>query len=228
MEKTGNGGIMVVGDVHAEWWRLNALIARRRPSLVLSCGDFGYWPRFKDMLVLPSLKALTVPIHFCDGNHEDHESLRLLEDGRPPGCDNVYYQKRGTTLTLPDGRTVLFVGGADSIDKASRTRGVSWFPEEVITQSDLDSLPDTKIDIVISHTCPLEILPEMIKADARKKSDPSNAALSHILDKYRPSLWYFGHWHTFRAGEIGHDNGKTRWFCLNMTNEPGWWRWLEK
>ena len=28
--------------------------------------------------------------------------------------DNIYYQKLGSTLTLEDRRTILFIGGADS------------------------------------------------------------------------------------------------------------------
>ena len=46
-------------------------------------------------------------------------------------------------LGLPDGRIVLFMGGADSIDKKYRKIGFDWFPEELITQKDIYELPDT-------------------------------------------------------------------------------------
>ena len=51
-------------------------------------------------------------------------------------------------MALPDGRTVLFMGGALSVDKAWRTPGYDWFPEESITTGDLDRLPDVHVDIV--------------------------------------------------------------------------------
>ena len=39
--------ILIVGDVHGEWGKLSKLINRHRPDMVLSCGDFGYWPKWK-------------------------------------------------------------------------------------------------------------------------------------------------------------------------------------
>lgn len=217
--------ILIVGDVHGEWGELNKLINRHRPDIVLSCGDFGYWPNWKGSRYYSTpLRNGDVPIHFCDGNHEDHESLRQVGvDGRIPDMENVFYHRRGSTLALPDGRIVLFMGGAHSIDKEYRTPGRDWFPEETIKQTDLDALPDCEIDIVISHTCPSELLPYMLETDARKTNDPSNAALSIVLAKYRPDLWYFGHWHTALMGRIG----KTEWRVLNMAEETGWWEWLK-
>ena len=120
-------------------------------------------------------------------------------------------------MALPDGRTVLFIGGADSIDKEWRTRGVSWFPQEVITAADVDALPDCNVDIVISHTCPAELLPTLLEEDSRKTNDPSNTALSYVLERYSPRLWYFGHWHASRTGVLG----RTRWHCLHMAAEDG-------
>ena len=215
--------ILIVGDVHGEWGKLSKLINRHRPDMVLSCGDFGYWPKWKGSRSY-LLRNRDVPIHFCDGNHEDHESLRQVgEDGRAPGMENVFYRRRGTTLVLPDGRTVLFMGGADSIDKKYRTPGYDWFPEETIKQSDIGALPDCRVDIVISHTCPSDLLPYMREVDERKTNDPSNAALSVVLQKYKPCLWYFGHWHTSLMGRTGN----TEWRALNMAADTGWWEWLK-
>ena len=63
----------------------------------------------------------------------------------------------------------------------------------------------------------------MLESDRRKGKDPSNAALSYILKKYSPNLWYFGHWHASMKGMTG----KTRWFALNMAADSGWWRRLD-
>jgi len=130
---------------------------------------------------------------------------------------------RGSTYKLDDGRNILFMGGADSIDKQWRTPGFDWFPEEHITQRDMENLPDEKVDIFITHTCPNELLPEMIKHDYRKKDDPSNYYLSELWKIYKPDLWYFGHWHHSTTGLLM----GTRWHALNMSGETNFWRWLD-
>ncbi len=111
------------------------------------------------------------------------------------------------------------MGGADSIDKKVRRIGVDWFPDEIIGQRDIFELPDVTVDIVISHTAPEEF--DLGVQDLA--GDPSRKALSYILEKYRPSLWYFGHWHISRSEN---DSG-CRWHALNEAWHRGWWRWLD-
>jgi hypothetical protein len=213
--------VLITGDVHAEFGILNKLISRRRPDLVICCGDFGVWPTVYPMTVkLQSAKKLL----FCDGNHENHWYLKELTNNEiSPG---IIYMPRGSVYTLPDGRNIMFMGGARSIDKVYRKLGVDWFPEEEITQSDLMDLPDINIDIFITHTCPEEIVPVMRQwVDARKQIEPSNIALTQLWKMYKPSLWYFGHWHSYMEGDI---NGITKWFCLDhSTSYNQWWTWLE-
>ena len=113
------------------------------------------------------IKANDTKVYWCDGNHEDHWDLIEERNYMKAPCEmmpNVYYMKRGSVLQLPDGRNVLFMGGADSIDKGARTVGLDWFPEEVINQKNVYGLPDTKVDVVISHTCPTEFHKAMLKA----------------------------------------------------------------
>ena len=219
-------GIMVCGDIHGDWRHLNTLINKRKPDMILQCGDFGYWPSFhntvgsnsKNKWNLFGIKNPKTDIHFCDGNHEDHWALKKLKPYGNVMKYGVFYMGRGSTLKLPDGRRVMFFGGANSIDKASRTLGVDWFPEEVITYRDLENLPDEKVDIIISHTCP-----EEFDLEGLEHIDPSKKALSYILDKYRPDLWYFAHFHEYRVGSYM----DCKWKCLNMASLTGWWEWIE-
>jgi hypothetical protein len=167
--------------------------------------------------------------------HEDHDSLKEIRETciHPPEVmQNVFYQPRGSTLTLPDGRVVLFIGGADSIDKYLRTPGRDWFPEEIISQRDIYNLPDIHVDIVISHTNPDEFCAGLFRGHAgservrEKFKDPSRLALSVVLNKYKPKLWYFGHYHFYRRG-LWRDTD-THWCCLNMAPETFWWVRLDK
>jgi len=219
------GRTLIVGDIHNEFSRLNDVINKKRPELIFACGDFGYWPKFNasggsqpvSNIKLQGAKEL----RWCDGNHEDFWSLAQREsDEIEPG---IIYMPRGSTYTLPDGRVVLFMGGGNSIDKQWRKLGIDWFPEEVITQKDFQNLPDVKVDIFITHTCPVELLLELKKKYPDKAHEPSNYALSELWKIYKPDLWFFGHWHQY--GE--YDMFGTKCYCLSAPGLGGrWWMWL--
>ena len=222
--------IVVMGDIHGDWWKLNPFINKKRPKIILCCGDFGYWPRIPDEQKNPKYpKAPKIPkvpdgskLYFCDGNHEDHESLALLEDNEVyPNC---FYMKRGSTLTLPDGRVVLFVGGAESIDKDTRTQGYDWFPQEELNYGDVCKILEAQIkaDIVISHTAPVEFFYLSGMSWFGKMQDWSRKGLSHIFQAVQPSLWYCGHFHIY---ETGYTLG-CRWTVLEHCRQNRWWEYL--
>lgn len=214
--------ILVTGDIHNEFGRLNEIISKKRPDLVICCGDFGYWPNVPWGASLSNIKLQTAEkLLWCDGNHEDHWALKQREtDELAPG---VIYMPRGSTYTLPDGRTIMFMGGAWSIDKEMRTMGVDWFPEETICPADLYDLPEIKVDIFITHTCPDELVMDLIKFYPEKKYEPSNQALSELWKMYKPDLWIFGHWHHYKEGIMM----GTKWYALSAPGMSGrWWMWL--
>lgn len=214
--------VIITGDIHMEFGYLNTLVNKKKPELVICCGDFGYWPNVSWGAPLDCIKLQqTKKLLWCDGNHEDHWALRDREtDELAP---NIIYMPRGSTYTLDDGRTILFMGGADSIDKQIRTLGVSWFPEEVISQKDMENLPDIDVDILVSHTCPTELVGELATYYPEKGEEPSNHAISKIMDIYKPDLHYFGHWHKYLSGNL---NG-TNWTALSAVGfGDRWWEWL--
>ena len=214
--------ILIVGDIHAQVPDLNQLINRKKPELVICCGDFGYWPHFGCDLTDIKLQG-TEKILWCDGNHEDFWSLDKREsDEIVPG---VVYMPRGSTYTLPDGRTIMFMGGALSIDQDMRIFGKDWFPEETITQKDMRNLPDKKIDIFITHTCPTSLVDRLKLFYIDKNTEPSNAALDKLWEIYKPEQWYFGHWHQYQEGLY---NDITKWYCLSAAGYGDkWWMWLK-
>lgn len=155
-------------------------------------------------------------LFFCDGNHENHYELRKFKDVTNV-FGNCYYVPRGNVVQLPDGRNVLFMGGAKSTDSNRRIIGYDWFPEETISQKDLYDMPDIDIDIVISHTSPVEF-GEFGIISSEKFNDPSRKALSLILEQYKPNQWFFGHFHDSQRGQYKN----TKWTLLDCANEDGW------
>ncbi|HLD90723.1 MAG TPA: metallophosphoesterase [Patescibacteria group bacterium] len=236
--------IIVCGDIHGCWGPINTLIDTKHPESILQCGDFGWWPKFHNTYEISSdefvydmytrrrkkwdqygIKNKNTKIYWCDGNHEDHDSLdELVKTNNLEVMPNVFYMPRAYTLELADGRRVLFIGGADSIDKKHRIQGRDWFPQEMISYRDIDRLPDCKIDIVISHTCPeagmyyLDTLKEQHK-------DSSRSALTYVLERYNPSLWFFGHFHQYKKFQFK----DTVFTALNMCGmHSTWWVYLDK
>ena len=215
---------LICGDIHNKFGYLNTLINRKNPDLIICCGDFGYWPNADWAAPLSNIKLNEYQkLLWCDGNHEDHWALRdRVTDELEP---NIIYMPRGSTCKLPDGRNILFMGGADSIDKEHRIRGNTWFPEEVIHQSDMMDLPDKKIDIFVTHTCPNELVLDLVKFYPEKTFEPSNHALSELWKIYKPDLWFFGHWHHYKEGRL--IDGITKWYALSAPGFDGrWWMWL--
>lgn len=211
---------LILGDIHCFWSLVNSLIEKLRPDLILQLGDFGYFPKSDDLY--DPCKHLVLGksvVRFIDGNHEDHDALSKFRGENPTAhelCPGLFYQERGSFLDLPDGRRVLFIGGADSIDKDQRTQGFDWFPEEIITGEDLARLPHGKVDIVCSHTSPSRfgVRESYIKRQGGftdYEKDPSEDALDYAFERYRPKLWFFAHWHAKMSGETD----GCRWYGLD-------------
>jgi len=229
-----NKKIFVVGDIHGDWSSLNKLISRHKPNIILQCGDFGWWPKWNNTSIINDgvnykkkwnqygIKNGDCKIYWCDGNHEDHWDLEKYKE-QTEVMPNIFYMPRGSVLELPDGRNVLFVGGALSVDKKDRKLGYDWFPEEEISYKTINNLPDCKIDIVISHTCATSFR-EVNEFCMFKHKDSSSDALDYVLRKYNPPLWYFGHFHFYQRGKFK----DTQWFCLNTNAYSYWWRTLEE
>lgn len=215
MGSEANLKCLIVGDIHGIYKPFRADLERLNPDIVLATGDFGYFPRIKPFIT--EWKNNNIPIYFCEGNHDDIETLNQLNIHEV--AENIFYKKRGETINLPDGRTVLFIGGAQSIDKYARTEGCDYFPQEILTAGDYYRLDTSlKVDIVVSHTKPNYFdvrIPKIVQ-------DPSEDVLDGVFDLYKPKQWFFSHWHKNALGTYK----DCEWTLLNYYNNPGWYRWL--
>ena len=117
----------------------------------------------------------------------------------------IRYFKDGGTYMI-DGKKVLTIGGAYSIDKKYRlARGSGWFESEQLTAEEkekiLEKVRGQHFDAVLSHTCPLDWEPrdlflsfiDQTTVDKRMEIF-LNVIKNHItFDKY-----FFGHYHADR------------------------------
>ena len=208
--------IGLIGDVHGDFEHLNNLIDKHKNDVdcFIQAGDLGYFPNFPEYKNRFENFKPSKKLYFIDGNHDNHEELQkynTVEELTP----NVNYCPRGTIITLDDGRKILLVGGAASLDASIRTMGVDWWQEEIIGQKQgnkiLDKINNENLDIIISHTCPKSIKLKLFDR-CLSFNDPTEDFLEIILETKKPSMWYFGHFHMEREGKIN----DTYWRCLDI------------
>lgn len=152
--------IGILGDIHGDWDILNRILVRAQAAgavALIQVGDFGFgWDVVWQMAkVLPQ-----IPVYAIDGNHDNFSILRELPKGEISKLyENFFYCGRGSKLAL-DGRNIIFLGGAGSIDKDIRMRyGMLWQADEQITEEDLHRTTDNEDpDLFITHCPPQRII----------------------------------------------------------------------
>lgn len=212
--------ILLSGDSHCD---INHLQVMSNKADMYQCdkmfvlGDFGWWPKDKQGLkFIDACSQLDYPLYFLPGNHEDWGDLEKHEqypdyndEGFIEVASNVFYAPTGFRWEW-DGIKFLSVGGAYSIDRKYRTKFISWFPQEIITDEDMKKIQVTDIslkremDVILSHDAPAGV--DMAREFATTYGgakwfdlDPGTARnmerLRWACDWWKPTHLYHGHWH---------------------------------
>jgi Calcineurin-like phosphoesterase len=185
--------------------------------VVYHVGDFGIWGGPNGSAYLQALnKKLTrygMILIVVPGNHENYDMLErwpLNPEGfisRTTDLDRIWCAPRGHTW-LHNGARVVALGGAFSIDKYARKPGFSWWPQESITQADVDTLItnldmlewDT-VDLFLSHDLPagLDVGKKEFKLspELEWESYQQRLLLRQAVDRARPHSQVHGHWHKY-------------------------------
>ena len=115
---------------------------------------------------------------------------------------NVIHLMRGQVYEI-DGKKLFSMGGAYSRDKYMRYENLSWWKEELPNDAEykeaISNLKEAgnKVDYIVSHTAPREIIRRMGKyPDAHDME--LTGFLEWIMHEVEFEHWYFGHWHTDR------------------------------
>ena len=214
--------IIVAGDWHGNTaWarkvirRAKTLLADEEPRIILHLGDFGVWPGPGGQSYLAgvsdALKSADAVLWFVDGNHEafpllhdkaDQNRRMLLGSiGEGEIAPGIYWQPRGTRW-LWHGRTWLALGGGVSLDKAIRTEGRDWWPEEEITDDEeYAAIESGRADVMVTHDCPARVThtfpprPPFWDLADLARSDAHRERLQRVVDAVQPSHLMHGHLH---------------------------------
>lgn len=236
--------VLLAGDWHgnANWattviHRLPEIMPHEDRPLILHAGDFGVWPGYHGERYLAAveeaLEAVNGELWFVDGNHEWFPELyrwrALLRDeerGGPipmPGSDRIAWLPRGMRWEWW-GKTWLALGGAVSVDRALRTKGRDWWPEEYITAEDVQRCLDGgAADVMLCHDAPdivqmnFDTPPRFWAAEDLARAETHRKLISQVVDAVRPELLIHGHYHR----PVCQEHGNLRVIGLDMDGETG-------
>ena len=229
--------IMAAGDLHgnARWAtaviREAASVLDGEPrKLVLQLGDYGIWPGLEGTLyqnaVIGACLGHDVQVWFIDGNHE---CFPLLEQFRITASDEklMAWLPRGHRWNW-HGRTWLACGGGVSLDRAARTEGHDWWPEEEITaEQEAEIIAGGHADVLICHDCPAGVKhsfpdrPSWWDQRDIDRSERHEERLQRIVDAVRPAHILHGHLHRHYSRMCDFGYGPVSVTGLNADGSPG-------
>lgn len=208
--------ILVTGDTHGDI-DFNKLLADNLKHLtaedyVIVCGDCGvlFFPREQEKMI-KMYSSLPFTVLFVDGNHENFDLLESYPVEEWHGgkihriSDKLIHLMRGQVFEL-EGHTFFTFGGAFSIDKAWRKPGISWWPQEMPSDEEVEEgfknleKYHNQVDYVLTHDCPITI-GRLLSIYTYKAENgnvilaKSNEVLEQILNRIEFKHWYFGHYH---------------------------------
>ena len=214
--------IHITGDIHG------AIFERFNPEAMpgedtwgeddklIVLGDFGlvFYPRndeFKSELALEKkkleyLESKRYEILIIDGNHENFDRLfeETSEEERYGDAvrrigRNIFWLQRGRIYTI-ENKSFFCMGGAYSIDKAWRQKGISWWPQECPTEEECQAAKEKlisagqRVDYVLTHTCP-QLFIQLMGHTADHHDLHLTSFLNWVWYEIDFDHWYFGHWH---------------------------------
>jgi len=188
------GGLRVIGDVHGAadaLWDAHAGHAN-----AIQIGDMGLGFSMDDYLrdVLEEKG-----IRFFRGNHDEPTTCQA----HPRHLASGWHAKD----------SLFVIGGGYSIDRAYRTAGRNWWPDEEHSEPEMRALveefADTKPRLVLSHEAPDSVTDAMFNPTPKMVSRTATA-LQAMYAAHQPDLWLFGHWHRGREMK----QGNTLFVCV--------------
>ena len=207
--------IYVTGDTHANI-DIGKLSTKKFPQqknmtkddFLIVCGDFGLvWDgSAREMWWQDWLTAKNFTTLWIDGNHENFDILREfpLQDkfgGKVREiAPDIFHLGRGQVLTI-DGKKFFVMGGARSHDKEYRTEHISWWPEEIPSNEEMErgiialDAAGWEVDYVLTHCAPRSIQTMIAEW---YENDPIVSYLERVRVDLKFKRWYFGHYHIDR------------------------------
>ena len=245
------GRVFVVGDTHgfeggdmAKVWNFqeNEGDNLTKDDVLIQLGDFacvwypiGHELHYSDLRGLEWWANCPWTTAVVLGNHEGYDAIEELpwttkwdndiQYFEAENGNRIYFFKRGGAYNI-NGRKVLTISGAYSIDKDMRIEGKSWWAQEDITYEQTEFCLDeiervgADFDYVLSHTCPQRIIPNFIVWDIGPVNCPTAKFLDIVDDRVDCKKFHFGHFHTDKTLVEGDDVNNQDVYMCHYNNPP--------
>ena len=238
--------ILMVGDLHGDTAALIKVLAcavDKGADVIVQLGDFGFWPRveFGRKFLRKAearLAEVGLELWWVDGNHEDHQALatrRIESDGRRRVSDHVWHLPRGHRWMW--GNTVwVAAGGAVSVDRYRGSEGKWWFPDEVLTDTEVDQIIDLgHADVIVAHDAPwgagtlerlfsFDLPPSERQSswpvDRLEESDTHMRRVGRLVDGVGAGRFFHGHLHVHYDDELAAPHGSVEIRGLGDNRTP--------
>ena len=204
--------IHITGDMHGDLKRFyeNRPYGEKEWSsddILIVCGDFGFIFRGDEVeqSQLNELAKKDYNICFIDGNHENfpliYQYPTVDYHGAPAHRirQNIYHLIRGNIYEF-ENMLFFVMGGGYSRDRKRRQLGIDYWEEELPTSEEYHlsannlKLHDMKVDYIITHTAPTDVIIKM-----GMEPDHHERELTGFLEWIEHDVdfkhWYFGHFH---------------------------------
>lgn len=218
--------IYITGDTHGSISKLIEFQEGKeltKNDYVIVAGDFGLvWSNSDAEMyqreLLDNAKFTTL---FVDGNHENFNLLNNFPVVKFMGgkahkiSNSIYHLMRGEVFEI-DGKKIFCMGGAVSVDKAKRVKGVSWWSEELPNGKDFNRAIENllgcgnEVDYVVSHSAPLGVESLMFGHGSRVHNRLAKFFEYVIRQDIKYNHWYFGHYHSDICFDSNHTMVKER------------------
>lgn len=201
--------VAFAGDWHADTGFARQVMASLpdHVEVLVHTGDFAgdLWldevlDEYQELAELVGVRLM-----FIDGNHENFGRLYATPVDDRLGVrvvrPAVWHLPRGFRWEW-SGLTFLALGGATSMSKDWRTPGVDWWPDEAITDQDVElAVSGGRADVIVCHDTPPGHEPAGIHLSNEFPQERNDAAdrnrdlIRQVVDAVRPRFMWHGHYH---------------------------------
>lgn len=241
--------ILVLGDTHGDVRSVSiaaSFAKSRKCDRIYVVGDFGLWPGGQAFIDYSNeaLASSDIPLYAVGGNHEWWPEWNRLV--RVLGVPHLPYARissyislfRRTAVFELDGKTIGIAAGAASIDRKFRTEGTSWWPEEQLTDAEVNAFPEGHVDYLFTHDCS-NSTPWGFNLIADFDSQIHRAKIDYVLRKTTPDKHFHGHmhrryeWMNRTGGDhwtdtYGLDCNGSKWNMLVLDTADDSVEWIDK
>lgn len=222
--------VLLAGDTHGDLRHVVYLIhcaAQQGCDRIVQVGDFGYWPHLEPFheYVAAAARSAAMTVYWLDGNHENFDALEKTVDMQATEPqemeDNLWYLARGSAWEW-DGCRFLALGGAPSVDKEHRVEGESWWPQELLTEPEIERARNHgPADVLLTHDAPDGVCPIV---GPWYKGDPLSQhhrqIISAVTQAVQPKILVHGHYHHRYTGSF--EQTRVEGLGRNSQEEDSW------